>query len=48
MHGNDYTAPHWSSSALVLIDVQNDFIVGPSSISGTAELIDGLQWKEGR
>lgn len=35
----DYTAPHWDRSALVLIDVQNDFVDGATPIAGTAELL---------
>ncbi|MCS3779897.1 cysteine hydrolase family protein [Tsukamurella ocularis] len=38
----DYTAPHWDRSALVLIDVQNDFVSGPSPIPGTAELVPAM------
>jgi nicotinamidase-related amidase len=36
----DYTAPELGRSALVLIDVQNDFVDGATPIEGTAERID--------
>ena len=35
--GHDYTSPDLARSALVLIDVQNDFVSGPSQVDGTAE-----------
>jgi nicotinamidase-related amidase len=38
----DYTSPHWDRSALVLIDVQNDFVDGAAPIPGTAELIPAM------
>lgn len=38
----DYTSPHWDRSALILIDVQNDFVDGASPIPGTAELIPAM------
>ncbi|CAM3689258.1 cysteine hydrolase family protein [Tsukamurella strandjordii] len=38
----DYTSPHWDRAALVLIDVQNDFVDGASPIPGTAEVIPAL------
>ncbi|VDR40913.1 Peroxyureidoacrylate/ureidoacrylate amidohydrolase RutB [Tsukamurella paurometabola] len=38
----DYTAPHWDRSALVLIDVQNDFVHGPTPIPGTAGLVPAM------
>lgn len=38
----DYTAPHWDRSALVLIDVQNDFVDGATPIAGTAELLPAM------
>lgn len=38
----DYTAPHWDQSALVLIDVQNDFVDGATPIAGTAELLPAM------
>lgn len=34
-----YTVPHWDRAALVLIDVQNDFVDGAAPIPGTAELV---------
>jgi nicotinamidase-related amidase len=36
----DYTAPEVDRSALVLIDVQNDFVTGPAGVDGTAERVD--------
>jgi len=38
----DYLAPDWDRSALVLIDVQNDFVDGAATIPGTAEKIDAM------
>ncbi|KXO91875.1 cysteine hydrolase [Tsukamurella pulmonis] len=38
----DYTAPHWDRSALVLIDVQNDFVSGAAPIPGTAESVPAM------
>lgn len=38
----DYTAPHWDRAALVLIDVQNDFVDGAAPIPGTAELLPAM------
>ncbi|MFT3969688.1 MAG: isochorismatase family cysteine hydrolase [Micropruina sp.] len=36
----DYTAPHWQRSALLLIDVQNDFLdEGPAAIAGTSAIV---------
>lgn len=40
--GHDYTSPDLARSALVLIDVQNDFISGPSQVDGTAELLPAM------
>lgn len=37
--GHDYTAPDLARSALVLIDVQNDFISGAAPVHGTAEVL---------
>jgi len=37
--GHDYTSPDLDRSALVLIDVQNDFVTGPTRVTGTAELL---------
>ncbi len=39
---SDYLSPEWSSSALVMIDVQHDFVDGPSAIPGTAERIGAM------
>jgi len=36
----DYTAPEVDRSALVLIDVQNDFVSGAAVVDGTAERIE--------
>lgn len=37
---NDYVAPHWSHAALVVIDVQNDFLDdGVSAIPGTSAVV---------
>lgn len=38
----DYTAPEFDRSALVLIDVQNDFVDGASPVEGTADRIDTM------
>lgn len=40
--GHDYTSPELRSSALVLIDVQNDFVNGTAAVGGTAELVDTM------
>lgn len=40
--GHDYTSPDLARSALVLIDVQNDFVSGPSQVDGTAELVPAM------
>lgn len=37
-----YTSPHWDRAALVLIDVQNDFVDGATRIPGTAELLPAM------
>lgn len=37
--GRDYTSPDLARSALVLIDVQNDFTSGAAQVAGTAELL---------
>lgn len=39
---SDYLSPEWASSALVMIDVQNDFVDGPSAIPGTADRIEAM------
>jgi nicotinamidase-related amidase len=36
---HNYTSPDLARSALLLIDVQNDFVYGPAQIAGSAELI---------
>jgi nicotinamidase-related amidase len=39
-----HTAPHWGSSALVLIDVQNDFLTeSPYGIPGTTAVLPALR-----
>lgn len=38
----DYTSPDWDRSALVMIDVQNDFVRGPFSIAGTEDRLDAM------
>jgi nicotinamidase-related amidase/8-oxo-dGTP pyrophosphatase MutT (NUDIX family) len=37
MPSTDYVSPQWSRSALLLIDVQHDFVAGSSIVAGTAE-----------
>lgn len=37
MGSEDFVSPEWDRSALVLIDVQSDFVDGPWAIAGTAE-----------
>ena len=37
MESEDFVAPGWHRSALVLIDVQSDFVDGPWAVPGTAE-----------
>ncbi len=39
---SDYLSPEWASSALVMIDVQHDFVDGSSAIAGTAEKLDAM------
>lgn len=39
---HDYTAPDLARSALVLIDVQNDFVSGAAAVPGTAALVDTM------
>jgi nicotinamidase-related amidase len=39
MASAEYLCPEWQHAALVLIDVQNDFISGSSVIDGTAERV---------
>jgi nicotinamidase-related amidase len=38
----DYTAPELDRAALVLIDVQNDFVTGTARVEGTAERLDAM------
>ena len=40
--GRDYTSPDLARSALVLIDVQNDFVSGAAPIAGTTEVLDAM------
>ena len=42
--GVDYTSPEWARSALLVIDMQNDFVLsdGASPVPGTAEILDRL------
>lgn len=40
--GRDYTSPDLDRSALVLIDVQHDFISGSAPVAGTAELLPAM------
>jgi nicotinamidase-related amidase len=40
--GRDYLSPDLARSALVLIDVQNDFVSGAARVDGTAELVDTM------
>lgn len=35
----DYLSPVWDRSALLIIDVQGDFVDGPAAVAGTAERI---------
>ncbi|PRC53010.1 cysteine hydrolase, partial [Mycobacterium sp. ITM-2017-0098] len=37
MPSTDYVSPEWSRSALLLIDVQHDFVSGSSIVDGTAD-----------
>lgn len=37
MSSEDFVTPEWEHSALVLIDVQSDFVYGPTAVAGTAE-----------
>jgi nicotinamidase-related amidase len=36
---HNYTSPDLERSALLLIDVQNDFVYGPAQIAGSAEVV---------
>jgi len=42
--GVDYTKPEWARSALLVIDMQNEFVLadGASPVPGTAEILDRL------
>lgn len=40
--GRDYTSPELDRSALVLIDVQNDFVSGTAQVDGTAEHLPAM------
>ncbi|WP_370069050.1 cysteine hydrolase family protein [Mycobacterium sp. MAA66] len=40
--GHDYTSPELDRSALVLIDVQNDFVSGTAQVDGTAEHLPAM------
>ena len=37
-----YLDPDWATSALLIIDVQNDFAIGPRAVEGTADRIPEL------
>jgi nicotinamidase-related amidase len=37
MTNETYVSPQWDRSALVLVDVQHDFVAGASAVAGTAE-----------
>ncbi|WIY83389.1 isochorismatase family protein [Propionimicrobium sp. PCR01-08-3] len=39
---HDYLSPHFGSAALLLIDVQHDFIDGAMPVPGTAEVLPRL------
>ncbi|ADG78634.1 Isochorismatase hydrolase OS=Tsukamurella paurometabola (strain ATCC 8368 / DSM / CCUG 35730/ CIP 100753 / JCM 10117 / KCTC 9821 / NBRC 16120 / NCIMB 702349/ NCTC 13040) OX=521096 GN=Tpau_2022 PE=4 SV=1 [Tsukamurella paurometabola] len=39
---SDYTSPHWDRAALVLIDVQNDFVDGAASVPGTRAALPAM------
>ncbi|MFT3661375.1 MAG: isochorismatase family cysteine hydrolase [Gordonia sp. (in: high G+C Gram-positive bacteria)] len=38
----DHLRPNWPRSALILIDVQNDFLDGAAPVAGTAELVPAM------
>ncbi len=42
MSSTDYVSAHWDRSALVLIDVQHDFVAGAAAVAGTAELLESM------
>ena len=42
MDAADYVSPEWERSALLLIDVQNDFVSGSSPVAGTAERMTAM------
>lgn len=35
----DYTSPHWDRAALILIDMQHDFVTGAAPVPGTEEVV---------
>ncbi|MGO3328436.1 cysteine hydrolase family protein [Gordonia sp. (in: high G+C Gram-positive bacteria)] len=37
----DYLDPHWSTCALVVVDVQNDFV---ESVPGTRDVLPSIEW----
>jgi nicotinamidase-related amidase len=39
---DDFISPHWEHSALVIVDVQADFVDGAATVPGTAEVLDNL------
>ena len=39
----DYTAIEWDAAALVVIDVQNDFVDGARPVPGTSEVLPRLE-----
>lgn len=39
---NDYVSPDWDRSALLVIDVQRDFVDGAAAVEGTAERLDRI------
>ncbi|UQE75974.1 cysteine hydrolase [Gordonia sp. PP30] len=45
---DDYLSPDWPNSALVMIDVQNDFVDGATPIPGTAESLPAMAGLVGR
>lgn len=38
----DYVVPDWANAALVVIDVQRDFVDGPAAVPGTHEVIPAI------
>lgn len=39
---DDFISPHWDRSALVLVDVQADFVDGAATVAGTADVLENL------